>query len=86
VVQIDGDSAHTTVYMQAEHFIVDDAPAENRWTIGGYYNHDLSRHGQGWQIHGMALHMTWQTGNRDLSRLAIERGRLRLGITPRSRG
>ena len=83
-VKVDGDRANTQVYMQAEHFIVDDAPEQNRWTIGGYYTHDLVRLAAGWRIKGMALHMTWQTGNRDLSRLAIERGRQRLGIKPRT--
>jgi SnoaL-like domain len=82
-VALDGDAAHSTVYMQAEHFIVDDAPAENRWTIGGWYNHDLVRHAGSWLIRGMALHMTWQTGNRQLSNIAIERGRKRLGLPPR---
>jgi len=28
--------------------------------------------------------VTWQTGNRELSNLAIERGRVKLGIKPRS--
>jgi hypothetical protein len=41
------------------------------------------RHGDGWLIRGMALHMTWQTGNRQLSNIAIERGRKRLGLPPR---
>jgi 3-phenylpropionate/cinnamic acid dioxygenase small subunit len=81
-VTIDGDAAHTAVYMQAEHFIVEDAPAENRWTIGGWYEHDLKRSGDGWLIHSMALYMTWQTGNRQLSQLAIERGRKALGLPP----
>ncbi len=83
-VTVQGDRADTVVYMQAEHFIIDDAPSENRWTIGGYYAHDLIRRPDGWRIQAMALHMTWQTGNRDLSRLAIERGRARLGIKPRT--
>jgi SnoaL-like domain len=83
-VTIDGDRAHCVAYMQAEHFIVEAAPAANRWTIGGYYVVDLMRTGDTWRIHTMALYMTWQTGNRDLSRMAIERGRQRLGIPARS--
>lgn len=83
-VTIDGDRAHCVMYMQAEHFILDDAPQQNRWTIGGYYELDLIRLPVGWRIHAMALHVTWQTGNRDLSQIAIERGRQRLGIKPRS--
>ncbi len=34
------------MYMRAEHFILEDAPAENRWTIGGYYTVDLTRIGE----------------------------------------
>jgi len=83
-VTIDGDRARCVAYMRAEHFIIEDAPENNRWTIGGYYEVDLLRSAAGWHIHAMALHMTWQTGNRDLSQLAIERGRQRLGIKPRS--
>jgi hypothetical protein len=83
-VKIDGDRAQCVAYMQAEHFIIEDAPAENRWTIGGYYELDLVRLPTGWRIKGMGLYMTWQTGNRDLSRLAIERGRQKLGIPARS--
>ncbi len=78
-----GDSAHVVVYMRAEHFIIEDAPAENRWTIGGYYNVDLTRMQQTWRIHAMGLHVTWQTGNKDLSNLAIQRGRAKLGIARR---
>ena len=77
-----GDAARCVAYMRAEHFI-EDAPAENRWTIGGYYVVDLRRSGEGWLIHAMELHVTWQTGNRALSNLAIERGRTKLGIRPR---
>jgi len=77
-----GDAARCVAYMRAEHFI-EDAPAENRWTIGGYYVVDLRRSGEGWLIHAMELHVTWQTGNRALSNLAIERGRAKLGIRPR---
>ena len=82
-IEIDGDKAHCVVYMRAEHFIEDVAPADNRWTIGGYYTVDLTRVSQTWRIHTMGLYMTWQTGNRQLSNLAIERGRARLGIKPR---
>jgi hypothetical protein len=71
------------MYMRAEHFILEDAPAENRWTIGGYYTVDLARTANGWKIHAMGLHVTWQTGNRELSNLAIERGRAKLGIKRR---
>jgi hypothetical protein len=82
-IELHGDTAHCVVYMRAEHFIVDDAPAENRWTIGGYYTVDLISVQKTWRVHAMGLHVTWQTGNRELSNLAIERGRAKLGIKPR---
>ena len=81
---LDGDKAHGVIYMRAEHFIEDLAPADNRWTIGGYYTVDLARTPAGWKIHAMGLHVTWQTGNRALSNVAIERGRAKLGIVRRS--
>jgi hypothetical protein len=77
-----GDAARCVAYMRAEHFI-EDAPSDNRWTIGGYYVVDLKRGSSGWRIHAMELHVTWQTGNRQLSNLAIERGRAKLGIARR---
>ena len=81
-VEIDGDNAHCVAYMRAEHFI-EDAPADNRWTIGGYYTVQLMRSADTWRIHTMGLYVTWQTGNRQLSNLAIERGRAKLGIVRR---
>jgi len=83
VIELAGDAAHCVMYMRAEHFIEEVAPSENRWTIGGYYSVDLKRFPSGWLIHAMGLHVTWQTGNRELSNLAIERGRAKLGIKPR---
>jgi hypothetical protein len=81
-LEFKGDNAHCVAYMRAEHFI-EDAPADNRWTIGGYYEVDLVRVDARWRIHAMALRMTWQTGNAALSNLAIERGRAKLGIVRR---
>lgn len=79
----DGDKAHCVAYMRAEHFIIEDAPSENRWTIGGYYTVDLISTQKTWRIHAMGLHVTWQTGNKLLANLAIERGRVKLGIERR---
>jgi len=82
-ITVNGDAAHCDMYMRAEHFIEDLAPSENRWTIGGYYKVDLTRFTDAWRIHAMGLYMTWQTGNRNLSAVAIERGRAKLGIERR---
>jgi SnoaL-like protein len=84
VVDVDGDTGRCTMYMRAEHFIEDLPENEKRWTIGGYYTVSLRRDGDSWRIHAMGLHMTWQTGNRQLSAIAIERGRARLGIAKRN--
>jgi SnoaL-like domain len=83
-ITLHGDHAEAVVYMRAEHFIEDLVPAENRWTIGGYYVASLSRVTAGWKIHAMELRVTWQTGNRQLSNVAIERGRAKLGIARRT--
>jgi hypothetical protein len=66
--------------MQAEHFIErepDDglADGEDRWTIGGYYVNELVRTDEGWKLSKVTLNVTWQTGNADVSRIALKRGR-----------
>jgi hypothetical protein len=66
--------------MQATHFIAED-PDEGldesalRWTIGGYYVNGLVRTVDGWKLAKVSLNVTWQTGNQDVSRIALRRGR-----------
>lgn len=75
-----GDEATCTSNMQATHF-VDRQPNDGLengadcWTIGGYYIDELVRSAQGWKLAKVTLNITWQTGNRALSRIALRRGR-----------
>jgi len=79
VFELRGDEATCISNMQAEHFIEtragdgldDDA---NRWTIGGYYINELVRMDEGWKLSRVTLNVTWQTGNADVSRIALKRG------------
>lgn len=78
VHDVRGDAATCTSAMQAEHFVApgpDVAPGAERWTIGGYYVNQLVRTPAGWKLCGVALHVTWQSGNLDLPRIARARGR-----------
>ncbi len=75
-----GDDATCTSNMQAEHFVArepDDGLAEgaDRWTIGGYYTNELVRSADGWKLAKVTLIVTWQTGNPEVSRIALRRGR-----------
>ncbi len=75
-----GNEATCVSNMQAEHFIErepDDglADGEDRWTIGGYYVNELVRTDEGWKLSKVTLNVTWQTGNADVSRIALKRGR-----------
>ncbi len=69
VIDIDGDRASTTVYMQAEHFLANNQ-GDNSIALGGYYNHVLSRTPSGWKITKCKLTVTWNRGNRHLFQMA----------------
>ena len=80
VHEVRGDEATCTSNMQAEHFIAREpgdrlADGADRWTIGGYYTNELVRTADGWKLAKVALNVTWQTGNREVSRIALRRGR-----------
>ena len=80
-----GDEATCISNMQAEHFIDresgdDVQQGEDRWTIGGYYINELVRTPAGWKLSEVTLNMTWQSGNPDVSRIALNRGRAIDGV------
>ncbi len=80
VFDLRGDEATCISNMQAEHFIKRESEDEfddgaNRWTIGGYYENELIRTEDGWKLSRVTLNVTWQTGNADVSRIALKRGR-----------
>ena len=72
IVTIDGDTAHVTMYMQAEHVL--DADGERWFAIGGYYDDDLVRTGEGWKITAVRLTVFWRRGDASIMPLAAERG------------
>ena len=81
VHDVRGDEATCISNMQAEHFIArrpDDElqSGEDRWTIGGYYTNELVREADDWKLAKVTLTVTWQVGNADVPRIAIERGRV----------
>ena len=74
------DEATCTSNMQAEHFVVREpgdglADGADRWTIGGYYTNELVRTPDGWKLARVTLVVTWQTGNPEVSRIALRRAR-----------
>jgi hypothetical protein len=80
VVELRGDEATCTSNMQATHFVarepndgLEDGAA--CWTIGVYYINELVRSTEGWKLAQVTLNVTWQTGNREVSRIALRRGR-----------
>ena len=78
VHEIRGDMATCTSNMQAEHFVIrepDDGLDDgmDRWTIGGYYVNELVRTPVGWKLAKVKLQMTWQSGNQEISRIALKR-------------
>jgi hypothetical protein len=78
VHDVRGDEATCISSMQAEHFVApgpEVAPGSERWTIGGYYVNQLVRTPERWKLRAVALHVTWSTGNPEVSRVALARGR-----------
>lgn len=69
-----GNHATCVASMQAEHVLVSGA-GDSRFTLGGYYTHQLVRTPEGWKIHGCRLTVTWQRGNRHLFEIAAQRAR-----------
>lgn len=75
-----GDEATCTSNMQATHFVAREPNdgldnGADCWTIGGYYINELVRRTDGWKLATVTLNVTWQTGNRELSKIALRRGR-----------
>lgn len=78
VHDIRGDEATCVSSMQAEHFVAPGpelAAGSERWTIGGYYVNELVRTPEGWKLRKLALHVTWSSGNPEVARVALARGR-----------
>jgi hypothetical protein len=82
VHDVRGDTATCVSNMQAEHFVLPGdgiEPGAERWTIGGYYENGLVRTGTGWKLRAVTLTVTWTSGNPEVPRIALRRGREREG-------
>ncbi len=77
VVNVDGDDAELTMYLQAQHLLVH-PDGDPLFTIGGYYVDQLVRTDAGWRLCAVQLNVLWTSGNRDLMRRAVQLGRERL--------
>ncbi len=74
LVEIDGDEARCRMYVQAEHFLLNDQ-GDDSFSLGGYYDDRLVLTPEGWQIAAVTLHVKWNRGNRHIMQLALERSR-----------
>lgn len=73
LVDIDGDNARCRMYVQAEHFF-QNSLGNPDFALGGYYDDQLERTADGWKINSVTLNVLWNRGNRDIMRLAAEKG------------
>ncbi len=69
VHRVDGDRAHSTAYIRAEHLVTAEGARES-WTLGGSYRADLARRPDGWKIERLALDVLWSHGNPDVFAIA----------------
>jgi hypothetical protein len=72
VHQIDGDKAKLRAYIQAVHMLQNDR-GDPEYTIGGWYDVDLTRTPDGWRIHRYTLDVRWHRGNRGILRMAARK-------------
>ena len=73
LVQLDGNRAVCTMYMQAAHAL--DHGNDDAWfTIGGYYRDTLLRTVDGWRIDGVTLTVLWRRGDESIMAAAAQRG------------
>jgi len=64
-VTIDGDSARSECYVQAQHVRGALAPAD-KFVVAGTYRDTLARRDGAWKITSRRLHISWTDGNPDV--------------------
>jgi 3-phenylpropionate/cinnamic acid dioxygenase small subunit len=62
VVQLDGDRAQSSCYLQAQH-VMAGTPGGDTFIIAGRYDDELVRTGDGWRIRERRLAGIWTDGN-----------------------
>lgn len=81
VIDITGDTADATAYMQAEHFLRTDE-SEASQTVGGYYTYKLIRcndinnntsNNLNWKISSLKLTALWSRGDMSIYEIARDR-------------
>lgn len=72
VVELDGDRATVTLYMNAHHYLNIEGE-HHLHSIGGYYTHRMVRTADGWRSAACKLTVTWEKGDRGLFGIAAER-------------
>jgi hypothetical protein len=60
-IEVNGDDAKCFCYMYARHMPPKDKPAQAIWDLGGYYEFNLNRSGDGWKVPKYTLIGTWET-------------------------
>lgn len=74
IVEIDGDSARCSMYIQAAHSV--DPDPEAPWFImGGHYEDHLIRHNHGWLLDGVCMNLRWTRGDKNVMRAAVAHSR-----------
>jgi hypothetical protein len=71
VIEIERDDARCLSYLHGMHYLPN-PEGENYFILGGYYENDLVRAGEGWKIRRIKLNVTWQAGNRHVFDLAFK--------------
>ena len=72
VIVLDRDSATLRADLQAVH-ILQNERGDGEYTVGGWYDIELSRLPEGWRIRRYKLTVSWARGNRDILRIAAKR-------------
>lgn len=62
VIEVTGDTAIATVYVHAQHFLVNDQGASTA-VMGGTYIDELTRTANGWRISVLRFEISWRSGN-----------------------
>ena len=60
---IEGDTASSRSYLQAQHVQKDSEGGERHYLIGGYYEYNMLRTDEGWKIKKYGLNQTWSAGD-----------------------
>lgn len=78
VIEVDGDTARSTSYVRAQHYLTGNGTGGNTLDMGGSYRDELVRTAHGWRIERRVLEITWREGNagvqHEAARRVAERG------------